>query len=125
MDHMRTLSIQELESYVDMSEYGKKEQEKINAILEESEEQIMASNKQYEINQIKADAEGDINEIHTIKQNRKAGRAKINKLVDMKKYRPEQRQQIRNIQKKYKIKHCTVRIGRKHIFDRLFKINRP
>ena len=52
MDHMRTFSIQELENYVDMSEYGKKEQKKINAILEESEEQIMASNKQYEINQI-------------------------------------------------------------------------
>lgn len=104
LETMRTASVQELRSSVVLSDYGEKEQQKINEILDSSEQQILASKQQYEIDQITSQAESEIEDIPTLKQMRREGKAELMALVNLDHYRDAEKQEIKKILKKYRKK---------------------
>ena len=100
LDTMREASIKAMRESVTLSDYNKKNQEKINALLDEGEKQIQGSTQQYEIDRIVATTEGEIENIKTIKQDRKEARAKLKSIVSLSNYRDDQKKQVKSILKK-------------------------
>ena len=104
VDWMRAAAVQSMRESVDLADYGKKEQKKINKALDAGEEQIMVSDRQYEIDMITTEVESTISEIPTIKDRQKAGRKKLKKLVSLDDYREAERKEVKDILDKFKKK---------------------